>query len=307
MRKEVLKSEYYRDRFIEKSMKKHGYLYDYSKVIYINSITKVELVCKEHGSFFVRPDAHIRKVGCPVCNGGVKYTIDIFLKKAIETHGDLYNYDKVEYENSSKKVIINCSTHGDFEMLPKNHIIGQKCPSCSGVKRKTTESFIRKAILVHNNYYSYNLVSYINNRKKVDIICKKHGIFSQNPKDHLNGHGCNKCSNFSNGERKIEEILNNMGIDYLREYRFNSCISSKGTKLPFDFYLPDLNIIIEYDGRQHFESVSVFGGDVAFNNLKNNDEIRNKWCLENKIELIRISYKEEFSKLINNLKIKLNI
>jgi very-short-patch-repair endonuclease len=301
MRDKVLDPDYYKNKFIEKSNKRHNFKYNYSKVKYVNSTTKVEIICSEHGSFFVRPDAHVRKVGCPSCNGGIKYTKYDFIKKAKQKHNNYYNYEKVDYINSSKKVIINCPKHGDFYMAPANHLIGQKCPSCSGVKQKTTKDFIIESIIIHNNKYSYEMTNYKNNRNKVIIECPEHGFFEQNPKDHLKGHGCPKCSNHSKGEEKIEKILNNLGIYFIREYKFDDCLSINKNKLPFDFYLPDFNTIIEFDGRQHFEPVSVFGGEEYYNILKENDKIRNEWCLMKKINLIRVSYLDDFKSLIDNL------
>jgi very-short-patch-repair endonuclease len=304
MKNKVLNSNLYKEKFIEKANNRHNFKYNYSKVEYINSITKVEVICKEHGSFFVRPDAHVRKVGCPKCNGGIKYTESEFIQKAKEKHNNFYNYDKVNYINSSTKVIINCPEHGDFKISPANHLIGQKCSSCSGVKRKTTMDFIEESILIHSNKYNYNKVDYKNNRVKVIIECPEHGEFEQVPKEHIKGHGCKGCSNFSKGEEMIEKILKEERINFIREYRFDDCISINGIKLPFDFYVPDFNLLIEYDGRQHFEPVSKFGGEESFKTLKINDEIRNRWSFEKGIKLIRISYKESFEKLINILKNK---
>jgi hypothetical protein len=294
MRNKVLDNNYYKSKFIEKANKKHNSFYDYSKVEYINSITKVEIICKEHGSFFVRPDAHVRKVGCSKCNGGVKYTESEFIQKSKEKHNNFYNYDKVNYINSSTKVVIECPNHGEFEISPANHLIGQKCSSCSGVRKKSTDDFIKESVLIHGDKYNYNKVDYKNNRVKVIIECPEHGEFEQVPKEHLKGHGCKGCSNFSKGENKIEKILKERNIKFIREHRFNDCISINGVKLPFDFYVPDFNLIIEFDGKQHFEPVSIFGGEESFKTLKINDEIRNQWCLKSRINLIRISYKDNF-------------
>lgn len=306
MKKKVLKVEYQKRKFIDKAIKKHGNKYSYDKVIYINSITKVEVVCKLHGSFFVRPDAHVRKVGCPICNGGIKYTTDGFISKGNLVHNKYYDYSNVVYLNSNKKVSIICPIHGLFLMSPANHLNGQKCPSCSGVKKKTTDDFIIESIAVHGEKYDYSFVNYKNNRTKVEIICKEHGKFKQNPKDHLNGHGCKMCQ-LSKGEEKIEKLLKSLNLNFEREYRFKDDMIKK---LPFDFYLPDLKLLIEYDGRQHYEPVEVFGGNGAFEKLKENDKIRNLWCENKNIELIRISYKDEedgFNNLIKILNKKINM
>lgn len=289
MRKSVKDHDYYKNNFILKATKKHGKKYDYSEVEYINSIEKVKIICPEHGFFYVRPDAHVRKVGCPECNGGVKYTTDSFIEKSKKLHGESYVYSGVEYVNSTKKVKIICNKHGEFLIRPVNHLQGQGCPSCSGVKQHDTKSFIINSMKVHSDRYDYTRVFYKNNHTKVEIICKNHGIFFQTPKDHMNGSGCRYC-NLSKGEVMLENRLKILGIDYIREKKFQDCIGVGGYKLPFDFYLPKYNILIEYDGRQHFEPVDKFGGEKTFDILKKNDSLRERWCIEKKIKLIRIKY-----------------
>lgn len=289
MRDIVKNLDYYKSKFILKANNTHNNKYDYSKVIYINSIEKVEVICPLHGSFFVRPDAHVRKVGCPSCNGGIKYTSDKFIEKASTIHSNKYDYSKVEYINSTKKVEIICRDHGSFFMSPANHLIRQGCPSCSGVKRKTSEEFISISNRIHSNKYDYSSVVYVNNRVKVKIICKKHGEFLQSPKDHMRGRGCSLC-NTSKGESMVEEILKSLGISYIREHKFEGCVSTNGIKLPFDFYLPKYEIAIEYDGKQHHEVVEKFGGYESHRSLVKNDSIKDQWCKDNGIKLVRIKW-----------------
>ena len=133
-------------------------------------------------------------------------------------------------------------------------------------------------------------------RKNMIMTCKIHGDFTQRPDNHLRGDGCPLCNN-SIGENLIEIFLKNNNINYIREKRFNDCINKE--KLPFDFYLEDLNTCIEFDGLQHFKSIEFFGGDKAFEIRKQNDKIKNEYCLKSNIRLIRISYKE--IKNINNI------
>jgi hypothetical protein len=90
------------------------------------------------------------------------------------------------------------------------------------------------------------------------------------------------------GERKIKEFLDDNLIKYEREKKFDTCKNIKC--LPFDFYLPDHNICIEYDGQQHFNIVSIYGGEDCLKKIQINDNIKNNWCSENNIKLIRISY-----------------
>ncbi len=306
MRKCVDVPEYHKNNFIQKSIKRHGDIYDYSEVVYINSIQKVKIICKEHGEFFVRPDAHVRKVGCPTCKGGVKYDTDKFILLAKSIHYDRFDYSKVNYINSTKKVEIICKEHGSFFISPANHLLGQSCSICSGVKKKSLEDFISISNLAHDSIYSYDKVEYKNNRKKVIITCKEHGDFEQIPKDHMRGSGCKLC-NYSKGEKEIEKKLKYLGINFLREYSFESCVGIGGRKLPFDFFIEKFNILIEYDGIQHFKPVHIFGGEKSFVDLKKNDEIRNRWCQENGFNLIRVKYDSNIGSLENELKLLLKI
>ncbi len=118
-----------------------------------------------------------------------------FLIKCEKIHGDLYDYTLVEYENNKIPVKIICKKHGVFEQAPDKHINRkQGCPKCAGVERKSTPIFISEANEIHGGLFNYSGVEYINARTKVSIICEKHGVFTQNPIDHLSGQGCPKCA-----------------------------------------------------------------------------------------------------------------
>jgi len=288
------------NRFIEKAKIRHKNKYSYDKVIYVSSKDKVEITCDIHGSFFVRPDAHIRKVGCPKCSGGVKYDNSTFIDKCIQIRGLDYLYDKVDYKNSITKVMIGCKEHGYFNIRPANFLSGQGCSKCGGVYKRTNDDFILDSKLVHGDLYDYSLCDYKNSKEKVTIICNKHGEFQQTPKEHINGHGCSLC-NLSRGENRISNLLNLLGIEYKMNWKFDGCNGVNGGNLPFDFYIPDKNLVIEYDGRQHYEPVELFGGQETYNKQVINDRIRDRWCLSNGIDIIRVSYKENDEKILNSL------
>ena len=131
-----------------------------------------------------------------------KLTRNDFINKANLIHNNKYDYSKVEYVNNSTKVCIICPEHGEFWQTPRNHLIGQGCPLCNGTFKLTNQEFIEKANLIHNNKYDYSKVKYVNNNTKVCIICPKHGEFWQTPHHHLNCHGCSKCRNENNGDRR---------------------------------------------------------------------------------------------------------
>ena len=210
------------------------------------------------------------------------------------------------------KVKIICRLHGEFMQWPSGHIGGNGCQACSGKKVPTTAEFIKQAIKIHGNLYDYSESVYVNNYTPIVIKCKKHGIFKPAPSNHIhNKTGCPDC-NLSKGEIKIKNILENLKINYKMQHKFTDCKGDK-LQLKFDFYLPDINSCIEYDGEQHFTPVA-FNGHFTnktvkkFNRVKRYDEIKNKYCNQYKISLLRIKYndineEEKIKLFINNCQI----
>lgn len=137
----------------------------------------------------------------------IRNGVEKFINKAQEIHGDKYDYSLVtDYISNKTKMKIICKNHGIFEQNYKSHITKKYgCPKCGGVAKKTTEEFIKNAIIVHGDKYDYSLVEYENNSKKVKIICKKHGVFEQQPNHHLFGQNCNICSGVK--RKSVEEFI----------------------------------------------------------------------------------------------------
>ena len=205
--------------FIEKSINTHGDRYNYSKSIYIGSENKLIIICKIHGEFPQAPYNHIKGCGCPKCgdiNSKEKqlFTQQMFMDKAIETHGDTYDYSQSKYKGAHIKINIICKEHGIFPQTPNSHFRGAGCPKCGDIttansKKSNTEEFIINAINKHGDIYDYSQSLYINDKTKVIIICREHGIFLQDPSGHLQGHGCKKCAiiYIANKRRLTTEIF----------------------------------------------------------------------------------------------------
>lgn len=184
--------------FIEKAKSVHGDKYDYSKVVYINVKTNVQIICPLHGIFEQTPDRHLHgRCGCPVCAGNQKCTTADFVKKAQCVHGDKYDYSLTKYINNKTPIEIICPKHGVFKQVPLNHILGNGCPVCANNMVSTTKDFIQKAIAVHGDKYDYSVTEYHNNRTPVKILCSDHGVFEQRPYVHLSGSGCPVCGHIS--------------------------------------------------------------------------------------------------------------
>ena len=193
-------------KFIEKAKNRHGDKYDYSKVEYINSTTKVCIICKEHGEFWQTPQGHVRGQGCPKCanikrGDTFRYDGDTFIKRATILHDGKYIYDKDSYVNAMTKVPILCLKHGTFWMTPMNHLLGQGCPKCNG-RGLNTEEVIELFKEKHGDSYDYSKVVFTKMHEKVCIICKEHGEFWQTPSKHLLGQGCPKCGIEKRAEEK---------------------------------------------------------------------------------------------------------
>lgn len=183
------------EQFINKAVKIHGNRYDYSQFIFNGSRSKGTIICKEHGPFLQRADAHLIGQNCRKCViQSYTLTKDEFIRRSIEIHGILYNYSLVDYKNNNTKVVIICIEHGPFEQTPSGHLDGQGCSSCSCNKKLTTKEFIKLANIKHNNKYDYTFFIYEGSRSKGTIICPLHGPFIQSAIIHLNSNGCQKCS-----------------------------------------------------------------------------------------------------------------
>ena len=233
--------------------KKHQNKYDISNVKFINWITKIELECELHGKFSITP-GHLKEgKGCREC-GIIKRAksqskpIDEFISQANEVHDFKYDYSKSVYNGARRDITIICKIHGEFNQTPVNHIKGQGCPDCGIIETAkklsiTLEEFLSRSHKIHGDTYDYSKVELVNASTKVEIICRVHGSFFQDPEHHiLRKHGCPRCVNKREGQLAI--ILSELGIVH-RQYKIE--------KKRYDFYLPEYNIIIERDGEQHYK------------------------------------------------------
>jgi len=291
------------EEFIEKCKAIYGIgRYDYSKVEYIDNKTKVLIKCNKCGNEFMQSPIKHYKGGCRVCAKNQPLTTKTFIEKATNLFGDKYSYDKVEYKNAKTKIIIICNICGsDFEITPDHFLRGRGCLNCSRKElskkfSKGVDVFIESANKKHGNgTYDYSKVKYVNNKTKVDIKCNKCGkYFKQTPYAHISrGDGCPICS-ISHGERSIAKLLDKNNIIYQSQKTFIDCRDKM--LLPFDFYLPEYNLIVEFDGVQHFKPVAHFSGDAGFKNTQHHDNIKTNYCYDNDIILCRIKYNQDIFK-----------
>ena len=238
--------------FTDKANKVHNFEYDYTASIYRNSRTKIEIICRIHGSYYQTPNSHLKGRGCPICNGNLPLPNDEILKRFYDEHGETYDYSKVKFNGNWGKITIICKLHGEFTQAPQQHFT-QGCPACAGVKKMTTQDFIKKAIVVHKGYYDYSKVEYIGRFQKIIIICPKHGEFLQNPYPHLRGHGCSKCStSISHKETKWLDSLE------IPDKNRNVIFKLAGRRFNVDGYFGDTKLVYEFLGDYWHGNPDVF-------------------------------------------------
>ena len=213
------------EEFIKKATFVHNGYFTYNKTVYGGSGNKVIVTCPVHGDFEVKASNHLNGYNCkqcqkegiihlitklsPVHKSTSKYDTAFFIEKCKEIHGDKYTYEKTIYEKSSKKVIITCPVHGDFEITPNHFLSGRGCSKCSKNYRYNTEEIIEKFKQVHGDKYDYSKVEYVSTHKHITVICPEHGEFQISPANHLKGQGCIICKKMpSNKKQKIKKEKN---------------------------------------------------------------------------------------------------
>lgn len=268
--------------------------YDYSKVNYVNNKTKVIIVCPKHGEFSQSPSNFLIHCGCSVCQKEKKeeeYS-NYFFKEAKRKFGNKFSYltEKVFH---NKKIKIICPIHGEFNQLPQVHLNAKygcpKCQSHTSTLKTSTEEWIEKARLIHGNKYDYSITIFNGSNNKIEYICPKHGRVIQYAYRHLNGSGCRKCSS-SKGEEKISNILESMNIPFESQKSFEDLKNINNLK--YDFYLPKQNIVIEFNGIQHYSSRAFRKTRKEFLIQKHRDWLKRKYAKKNNLKLIIIPYWE---------------
>jgi very-short-patch-repair endonuclease len=269
------------EQFISEAKEIWGDKYDYSLVEYKSALKKVKIIY-DGVEFEQIASSHLQGLA-PELN----MNQDWFIKRSKDKWGDKYDYSLVDYKNCKEKVKIIYKKTGEiFEQTPHLHLY--RAPeNIKLAVRKTTEQFITDSNQIHDFKYSYGKSKYIKNQIKVIITCPIHGDFEQTPLSHLQGCGCPNC-NESKGEKEISRFLDKNNISYYRQHKFDDCRNIHS--LPFDFYISKFRTVIEFDGKQHFQPIEHFGGLESYERLKINDKIKNDYCEENYINIIRIRY-----------------
>lgn len=254
---------------------------------YINSRTPILHRCKIDGyEWFARPANILHGEGCPRCKGVERYTQEEYIKRVNEINPDIEVVG--EYVGAHVKILHRCKTDRyEWLVSPRNILKGCNCPRCVGRERYTQEEYVKKVGEINSNIEVVG--EYAGSLTPILHKCKIDGYeWYTTPSNIFQGCGCPKCGKHSKGEKIISNWLDDKHILYIPQKTFNGCKSK--IALRFDFYLPDYNICIEYNGQQHYEPVDYFGGEEGFEMRIKRDQIKADYCKENNIPLIIIPY-----------------
>jgi len=242
------------EQVIEGFRSTHGDRYDYSRVVYVRGRDKVEIVCRDHGSFWQAPETHSKGVGCPAC--GVKkasdarmFTTEEFIAKAQQLQVD-YNIDYTNfvYRGWKTEHEFTCKLHGAFYKTPENHIKGAGCPECGILSRRDSriseEKLLGRFLEVHGDTYSYpESLEGVKIKDKILVSCPIHGDFLNIVGKHAMGQGCPKCACIgSKGERSLYNYVKDLGV----KVKGNDRKVLNGKEL--DIYIKSHKLAIEYNG-----------------------------------------------------------
>lgn len=268
---------------------------------YTNSKASIMHYCLIHNvSWKTAPARVLQGCGCPECKK------EKFRQVRCKTHQQYIqevknvntNIEVIEqYIDARTPIKHYCKKHNIFwDAAPSNILQGYGCPECGKDKigeknRKTHTEYVKELEIINSG------IEIIGEYQGAHIPtlhkCKIDGhVWHATPANVLFGKGCPVC-NESKGERQIRQWLQKYNIEYVYQKTFIDCKDINA--LPFDFYIPKYNICIEYDGEQHFRPVNFDGRETElviqqFKKLQQHDKIKNQYCKNNNINLLRIPY-----------------
>lgn len=275
---------------VKKYIEKEGYILISDK--YINTHKKLEIKCPKGHVFQMSFNNFKKGQRCPICarenqnripkNPNNKKHSQKYIEELVESRG----YKLLEpYVNKRTKLKLECPNGHYHEIRLDSFQNGSGCKQC--MKEKMTNNKYEAIKKINEKGYDV-LSEYNGSHSNITLRCEKGHIFESTYDRIINGGcGCPIC-NESRGEKKINDFLKNNKIKFIRQYKYKDCKCHK--PLPFDFYLPQYNCCIEFDGEQHFKIIKHFGGIDTFIERKIRDEIKNWYCQQNNIKLIRIPY-----------------
>ena len=263
---------------------------------YTNANTSILHKCLIDGyKWKARPGNILNGTGCPKCAGSITKTHEEYIHEAALINPNIKVTGR--YINRTVPITHKCFIDGyEWNAAPFSILRGTGCPKCSGKLKKTHSTYVNEVLNINPDIEVVG--KYITVKTPILHRCLKDGYeWNAIPSGILSGNGCPRCHE-SSGERQIRQWLEKHDIKYVFQKTFKDCRDKY--PLPFDFYLPDNVICIEYDGGQHTKPVDHFGGIEAFERTVKHDKMKNEYCKNNGIYLLRIPYNKNVEEELNN-------
>ena len=263
---------------------------------YVNTKTKLRVKHNKCGNvYWVAPAKFLSGRRCPYCAGLIKKTDEQFRQEVYDLVGDEHIFID-SYVNAYTKIRVkhNKCNH-IYSVAPTNFLRGSRCPYCNGNAKKTDKEFKQEIYELVGDEYIF-LEHYQGTETKIEVKHNKCGnTYKVSPDNFLYGKRCPYC-NSPKGELMIGKLLKSLKINYETQKTFDelkdkSCLS-------YDFYIPVQNILIEYQGIQHYQPVNHFGGVAKFRKQQKHDQMKLDYAKEQGYKLIAVPYSENtFSKI----------
>lgn len=246
---------------------------------------KYWFICEKHGKYLQIYRAHQQGSRCRKCQAdGHRRRKLLTIEEAERRQPDLVKGQTWRGNHANYEYV--CDTHGIYKQQFSNHHSGERCRECAkktqGAYHKLTikEAQVRHPDLVRGQEWKGTLAAY-------KYECPTHGIYKQVFNAHDKNKQCPLCRE-SKGEKRISRVLESTGLSFSRQKKFGSCKSKR--VLPFDFYIEDLTLLIEYHGRQHYHPVREWGGKKTFEGVQHRDGIKRRWAKKHGIRLLIVPY-----------------
>ena len=259
---------------------------------YQGSRSKIKCECKKCGNKWETEARNLlRGNGCPVCNkSNPKLTTEQYKIQLKKINPNIIVMG--EYTGNGNKITCKCKICG-YEWYPFANAIksGHGCPNCKALNnRLSNKEFVKR--MKNINLFVKIIGKYETNKTPLEVKCLVCGkIFNARPEGLLKKSGCPYC-NLSKGERDVSVFLDKNNIKYIQQKKYKDLIGLGGGKLAYDFYLPDYNLLIEYQGRQHKEPVKGFMEGELFEYVKEHDRRKKEYAKRHNIQLLEIWYNE---------------
>lgn len=274
---------------VRENVEKMGFKLITQKEEYINASMKLKVKCCNGHLQEKRYDSFLSNKGCWVCRNENKKLKYEDVKLHIESEG--YKLLSKEYAKASEYIELECPNGHKYKTTYASFKQGGRCKKCLHQSYRLSYNEVKD--IFKSEGYTLLSENYINLKENLDVECPSGHRFEISLSNFKWGkQRCLNCqdSNISKGEREVKRVLEKFEIDFTQQYKFKDCRDKR--ELPFDFYIPSKNIVIEFDGEQHFKEKEKFGGILGFAQTILHDCIKNNYCINNNIKLIRIPYWE---------------